>query len=107
MAEVLSLHGDLYSALGIQAAAEAWGGLARVVVVSEGDRFLVELAGLDPAQGTDAADAFANHALALTIRRRRAHDDPGEHGAQPDRRGTEEPLPCAAPVLRDAGPRLG
>ena len=63
---------SLYLPEAIDAAAEAYGGLATIEVVRGDDAIAVTLSDVDPDVADVIEDAFANHALAETITRSRA-----------------------------------
>jgi hypothetical protein len=63
---------SLYLPEAIDAAAEAYAGLATIEVVRGGDGIEVKFSDVDPDVADVIEDAFANHALAETITRSRA-----------------------------------
>lgn len=72
MSDPLTLHRSLYRPEAIRASAAAFAGLARVEVVQEEEETRINFHDVDPDVADSLIDAFANHALAETVRLHRA-----------------------------------
>ena len=72
MADRITLHRSLYRRAAIRSTAAAFAGLARVEVVEEEAETTVTFDDVDPDVHETLSDAFANHALAETVRLHRA-----------------------------------
>lgn len=73
MAERLSFARSLYQPAAVQAAAEAYGELARITVLPEEENaVVVEISDPHPDLAGELVDAFCNHVLFETIRHHRA-----------------------------------
>ena len=68
MAEVLSFPRSLYRSDAVAAVAALYGDLARISVEEDGSHVRVTIADPEPDLADQIADAFANHALAESIR---------------------------------------
>lgn len=66
----LRLHRELYSGEAIDAAVEAFAGLARFELREEGEHWLVVIAECDGERDREIAGEFSNYALGLTIEAR-------------------------------------
>jgi hypothetical protein len=66
----IRLHTAFYPMAAVREAAKAYGELAHVAIERAGDHLRVRLT--PKVDEPDLADAFASHALALAVRRRRS-----------------------------------
>jgi hypothetical protein len=76
VSESLTFSRSLYLPEAVQAAADAYGGLATIEVVDEGEDIVATLSDVD-SRITELADHFANHVLHETIVRIRTLDEDG------------------------------
>jgi hypothetical protein len=67
----LSFSRSLYTNEAVEAAAQAYAGVAKIEVHAEGSDVLATIEPLDADAPPDLADAFANHVLFETIVRHR------------------------------------
>jgi hypothetical protein len=72
MGDRLSLHRSLYRPDAVRTAASAFAALARIDVIEEEAETAVTFDEVDPDLRDSLVDAFANHALAETVRLHRA-----------------------------------
>ena len=72
MSELLTLHRSLYRPEAVSASAAAFAGLARIEVEPLESEIRIRFDEVDPDVHEVLLDAFANHALAETVRLHRA-----------------------------------
>jgi hypothetical protein len=71
MAERIAFDRSLYSPEAVEAAAEAYGELAKIEVTSSDGALVAVLDGIDVEDARTVVHAFCNHVLHETIARRR------------------------------------